>query len=205
MKKQTLTLCTLLFLAVSCCKNVAHDGFNSLVEFQNFSGNANCPAGGLILKTGLDRNRNNILDSAEVTNTNVLCNGQNTMTDKQIFLSINFSANSTSTTPVIGGELIKFSKNNYPGVDSIIFVANPYVSDVANTSNVELYNLTDNVPINNSKITTGNLYGYRSFLQTQNVFNQLPDKEITLGIRFSSGNAGMFAAVGSAYLILYRR
>jgi len=204
MKFKTFALYALLLASGFACKKV-HDGYNTVVSYQNFSSNEACSAGGVIIKSGLDKNRNNILDSAEVDNSSFLCNGQNGLMDKQIFLSLGFSGNTTSTTPISGGELIKFSKKNYPGVDSIIFVANPYVADITNTSIVELFNVTDNVPINNGKITTSRLYDAQAFLQTGNVYNQLPDKEITLGIRFSSGTSGKFAATGSCFLILYRR
>lgn len=88
-------------------------------------------------------------------------------------------------------------------------VANSYVADVQNTAIVELYNITDNITDNiavtNGKITTSNLFNSNGYLQTGNVYNALPDKEITLGISLKSGNAGMFAASGSCYLLLYRR
>lgn len=115
------------------------------------------------------------------------------------------SCDRNSTTLIYGGELLKFSKKNYVGVDSIILVSNAYVGDQANTSIVELYNITDNIPIANSKIITNNLWSPTGFLQTGNLYNELPDKEITVGISLKSGNAGMFAATGSAYLILYRK
>lgn len=46
-----------------------------------------CPAGGIMVKTGIDKNRNNILDSSEVDKTKYVCNGQNgqdVSLDKQI-------------------------------------------------------------------------------------------------------------------------
>jgi hypothetical protein len=204
-RKATVSLFVLLLTIA--CKKEPQDGLNSLIDIQSFSSNSSCPSGGLTIKTGLDVNRNNILDPPEVTNTKFLCNGQNGSADKQIFLPINFSANSTSTTPVIGGELIKFSKKNYPNVDSIVLVANPYVDDIANTAIVELYNITDNVAVRNGMITTNRLWaGFTMpFLQSGNVYSSLPDKEITLGISFRSGTQGKFAAAGSCYLLLFRK
>ena len=202
------TVCLLVLLITIGCTKQGQDGLNSLIDIQNFSSNSSCPSGGLAIKSGLDKNRNNILDSNEVTNTKYLCNGQNASSDKQILLPINFSANTTSTIPVIGGELVKFSKKNYPNVDSIILVANPYIGDATNTAIVELYNITDNVPITNSIIISSNLPGnttIRPFLLSSNVYNSLPDKEITLGISLKSGSQGKFAASGTCYLILYRK
>jgi hypothetical protein len=208
-KMQKMRLTVFVLISSLVCSGLAckkdHDGYNSVLSYQNFSANAACPGGGVTINSGLDRNRNSLLDPGEIDHITTLCHGQNSLSDKQIFLSINFSANSTSTTPITGGQLVKFSKNNYPGVDSIILVANPYVDDVTNTSNVELYNITDDVPINNSKIVSSNLFSGTTFQQTGNVYGQLPDKEITLGIKFSSGTDGKFASSGSCFLILYRR
>jgi hypothetical protein len=205
MKERSIVCLLVLSVMIGCTKQ-GKDGFNSVIAIQDFLSSSSCPSGGLAVKSGLDLNRNNILDSNEVTSTKSLCNGQSSTSDKQIFLPINYSVNTTSTTPFIGGELVKFSKRNYPNVDSIILVANPYVADVSNSAILELYNITDSVPVNNSIITTSNLHGTSPpFLQSANVYNSLPDKEITLGIRFRSGNQGKFAASGHPYLILYRK
>jgi len=199
------TFSSVFLLLVVSCKKQGPEGLKSLVAIENISNSDFCPAGGLVVKAGIDRNRNDVLDSVEVDNTKYVCNGQDGILDKQILLPINYSANTTSTTPVIGAGLIKFSKKNYPNVDSIILVANPYVADITNTANIELYNITDNLPINNSSIVTITLYDNNVYFQTGKVYNALPDKEITLGISFKSGKEGMFSASGICYLILYRK
>jgi hypothetical protein len=208
MKRMSLLLISgLVLIGLGSCKKDCPETFTSLLDIQTLQANEACPNGGIVVKTGLDRNRNNALDESEVETTKNVCNGQNGQSnnDKQILLPINWSANTTNTTPVIGGQLLKFSKLNYPGVDSIILVTNAYVGDASNTSIVELYNITDNVPITNSTITTNNLYSATGFLQTGNLYGALPDKEITVGISLRSGTAGKFAATGDPYLILYRR
>ena len=49
------------------------DGFNSLVVTRDIpKGDATCAGGGLALDSGLDRNRNDVLDSSEVTATELL-------------------------------------------------------------------------------------------------------------------------------------
>jgi hypothetical protein len=106
--------------------------------------------------------------------------------------------------PAAHGELLKFNKHNYPGVDSIILVCNPYVGDVSNTANVQLYNLTDNVPIAGSSLTANNLYSAK-FIQTANLYNNLPDYDITLGVSLFSSIEGKFAATGTCYLFLFRK
>lgn len=207
--KLTIVVVPFLFFTFSCKKKVGSagsdgvDGLQSLIDMQNFTSNSSCPTGGLIIKTGIDKNKNNVLDADEVQNTKYVCNGQGTALDKLIILPINFGANTTNTTPLIGGELAKFNKNNYPQVDSIILVANPYVGDAGNTVTLDLYNITDNTLINNSSITTNNLYG-TGYLSSNNVYNMLPTHDITLGCSIKSGNSGMFAGSGYCYLYLYR-
>jgi hypothetical protein len=211
-KKLLLNLSVLLLIVTSCKKQIAggqgEEGLKSLVDIKNISSNTSCPAGGIVIKSGIDKNKNDRLDSAEIQSTNYICNGQNgqdASSDKQIMLPINFSANTTSINPTIAGGLIKFNKKNYPNVDSIILVSNPYVGDATNTSNIELYNMTDNVAINKSKLTTNSLYETSSFIQTGNLYDQLPDYDITIGMSLKSGSEGKFAATGTPYLFLFRK
>ena len=49
------------------------NGFNSLVRTRTLPrGDANCPGGGRVLESGLDTNRNNVLDNSEVTGSEFL-------------------------------------------------------------------------------------------------------------------------------------
>ncbi len=49
------------------------DGLNSLVATRALAkGDANCPGGGVVFESGLDTNRNNVLDPGEVTSTEFL-------------------------------------------------------------------------------------------------------------------------------------
>jgi hypothetical protein len=203
-----LSVSAFLALTILSCKKQGEEGLKSLILIEDSHNMQICPSGGIVVKSGIDKNKNNILDSNEVTDKKFVCNGQNGQngtSDKQIILPINFSANTTSTTPVTGAGLIKFSKDNYVGVDSIILAANSYVADVSNTAIVELYNVTDKQVVPNSTIRSSNLYNPDAYVQTSNVYNALPNKEITLGISLKSEKEGMFAASGSCYLILYRR
>ena len=198
-----LLLLTLFCTFFSCTKEGA-DGLQSLIKIEELASSATCPAGGITVKSGIDKNRNGMLDANEVDGSYPVCNGQSSVADKQIILPINFSANVSNLQPAIGGELIKFNKLYYPGVDSIILIGNPYVGRSVNTAKVELYNLTDGAVITNSLLSTNNLYADRNFIETENLFNHLPDKEINLGIRLQTSINGEFAASGSCYLVLYR-
>ena len=158
----------------------------------------------MIIESGVDKNKNNILDSLEIDQKQTVCNGVSAEQDSVIFLPIpNASSNTTSVNPVITGDLIKFKKSNYPGVDSIIFVASPYVGDITNSSVVDLYDITDRQTIVGSSLSSNSLFN-SDFIQSGNLFNNISDKEITLGISQHSSNQGFFAASGTAYLFLYR-
>lgn len=199
-----------MFCFSSCKKiggatgNAGTDGYTSLIKITPFASNSSCINGGLLIQSGIDKNRNNILDSTEIDNKESVCNGASIGGDNQIFIPIDGAgSNTTSITPVITGSLLKFSKTNFVGVDSIIFVAGPYVSDPSNSSIVNLYNITDGQVISGSTLSS-NSTAINTFIQTGNLYNNLPDKEITLGISQSSLNDGFFAGSGSCYLFLYR-
>lgn len=51
------------------------NGSNSLVTLVTEPASINCPTGGYKLNTGIDLNKNNILDNTEITNSQYVCNG----------------------------------------------------------------------------------------------------------------------------------
>ncbi|QXP53591.1 hypothetical protein [Cellulophaga sp. HaHa_2_1] len=182
------------------------DGLISIINTSNEPQGLNCDTGGIRLDSGIDENVNGTLESNEIQNTSYICNGSNGVSDEQVRFRFDFGGNTTSTTPIIGGSLINFDKNFFVEVDSIVFAADPYVGDISNTSFVELYDRTNEEPIANSLLSSNNLPEDAQFLYSENIINQLPDGEITLGIRFWSETQGQFAAtdLNSIFLLLYR-
>lgn len=183
-------------------------GLKSLINIEDYSATANCPTGGVVVTSGIDQNSNNVLDANEVDNTKQICFTQSS--DKVIIMPFfsydNLSYFSSSTAPGNPfGAIVKFSKNNYVGVDSIILVANPYVGAAGNTAILQLFNITDNVPIANSTVSTSNEVNGNVFAQSKNVLSSLPDKEITIGLILSSGVDFNYVGVGKAFLVLYRK
>ena len=69
---------------------------------------------------------------------------------------------------------------------------------------LELYNITDNAVIANTLIRTNNLFATKQILQTNDIINEFPQREITLGIKLSSEINGQFSASGISYLVLKR-
>ena len=188
------------------------DGYTSLIVAP-FASSAFCANGGVMLESGVDKNKNGVLDSSEVDHTQFLCNGANDSTGNQdsiVYLEIpSSSGRAYSAVPTVWGELLKFKKSDYPGVDSIIFVSSLYVANDTNTSVVQLYDITDQQPVagsvlssNKIAFTTSNLYG--NYIQSGNLYNNIPDKEITLGVSVYSVNSGVFAGVAYSYLFLFR-
>lgn len=182
-------------------------GLKSLIDLQNFSSSTACPMGGVIVKSGIDQNNNNVLDAGEVDNSKSICFTQNNTAalDKVIIFPFYFSGSTSTTTGVYGGEFVNFNKNNYPGVDSILLVCEPYVfqGGLGNTATIDLYDITSNSPIPNSSVVTSRTYT-TGFLNSQNVYNFLPNQNIWLGIRIRSGINGQTAASGKCYLYMYR-
>ena len=127
--------------------------------------------------------------------------------DKQIRLEIDGSVSSNSTAWQISEyetwTLINFNKRNYIGVDSIVFFGSLYTSDTNNTVYLELYNMTDSVPIQNTTLTSNN--SDYIFMHTNNIYDYLPDHDINLGLRVRSQNEGIGVSSGArSYLFLYR-
>lgn len=217
MRKLFPALAILALSAFSCRKeysgwNVYYSSKINLIETE---ATETCPSGGIMIQSGLDKNQNNILDSIEVDQSQMICNGAagqpgeggstNNALDKQIVIPLNMmTANTGSSATLVVGSYPLFSKLNYPGVDSIVFVGQPYINpQETNTAIVELYDLTNNRPIANSTISSNQ--GLGGFTISKNIYSSLPDEEITLGISIRSANDGMFAGVYTMYLFLYRR
>lgn len=171
-----------------------------------------CPNGGLKVITGLDLNGDGQLAGNEVASTQYLCNGTNGengngMPDLVTRLVIpGGGGNTNSATPTYSGSLLfKFNKANY-ATDSIVFASDPYAGG-GNLSEVELYDVTDNVVIEGSLISSGSSWENRKFVLSGNIYKKLPSKEITLGVRFRSTVEGGFAA--SSYtgmcLLIYKK
>lgn len=183
-------------------------GLKSLLDIQPLPIGTACANGGVVIRSGIDKNNDDKLDSTEVDQIQNVCNGANGINggehDKLIVMPLGGSA-SLSQTPDIGQDpIIKFKKSNFVGIDSIVFVAVPYVSDPSFQSVVDLYNVTDTVSITGSEIVSNQTFNINGFIQTGNLYNEIPDKEITLVTRTRSTREGAYAGCYYAYLVLYR-
>lgn len=187
------------------------NGNNGLAVVTEEPKGNNCIAGGYKLQVGPDLNGNLTLENSEVQATKYICGVQS---DKQVRIELgapNFGTNSKDWTlgPFATWNLIKFNKLNYANVDSITFVpsmsagAGPMSPGETNVCHVELFNVTDNVSINNSHLQwPSSEYAFR---ESRNIYDDLPAREITLGIRVKSENINFFATTGiRSYIFIYK-
>jgi hypothetical protein len=185
-------------------------GSNSLTAVTNESAGSNCPAGGFKIQAGVDANGNSTLETSEIKSTRYLCNLEN---DKQLRLELGAPNVMTASQewvqiPFETWMLVKFNKLNYSDVDSITFVpsigmVNYNSVEPPATAHVELFNVTDDEPIAGSELQS-DVYGYL-FKESGDIYDALPNKEITLSIRVKSSNPLVMGGTGYvSYLFIYR-
>jgi len=181
------------------------NGSLSLVNITDQPKGGICGNGGIKIESGLDLNNNKILDNTEIQITKYVCNGNEGIINEEIRIKvadgIGTNANTTSSNPVIAAGTT-FDVRNYQNIDSIIFLADPWVANNNNFAIVELYNITDNTIIPNSVIKANNLYSAKEDIKKDILINDFPKKEIRLGIRLRSEINGEYSSSGIGYLVL---
>lgn len=185
------------------------EGSNSLVNSSIVPPGADCVDGGIKLDIGVDLNRNGLLEQDEIQSTRYICNGSDGITVDQVrFQLISLVAlSSGSTTGTLTPEwmyLRKFKKSDFSSLQSAILSG--YIStqgDLESTCIVELFNLTDNIVIQGSTITTNSKK--RVWVDSPNFLENIPDKEIDLAIRLRTNIEGGNATCTQAYLILSKK
>lgn len=94
-----------------------------------------------------------------------------------------------------------FNINNYKGCTEIILVASMESSQPDNKCLLELYNLSDSIEIQNSLISTSSTE--YEWIESQNLIEYFPKKDIDLTLKFSSQNEGQYVDFRYASLYLY--
>lgn len=127
--------------------------------------------------------------------------------DKEIRLSFSLPFNGiegfeTETSILTGNIFLRnFNKKNYPQLRSITFSAFLIGADPDQII-VELYNETDGVVIQNSLISTSSTEYV--WVDSQNILNSLPNKEINLTLSIHSTTADGGGGISDAMLTLKR-
>ena len=96
-----------------------------------------------------------------------------------------------------------FNKEDYKGVDSIVFVCVLKTHDPRNSVYAQLYNATDKVEINNSTVeSTSTNWKY---VYSKNIMEDLPSKKINLTVRIRTETNPIAVDIGPvSYLYIYK-
>ena len=176
------------------------NGLNYLIAVKAEPAGTNCTYGGYSFSTGIDVNKNGILDNSEITASQYICNNA---PSTEIRIPLDYSANTTSTTPVYGLALANFNKANYAGLDSIVFAARPYSGDINSHAITDLIDMTNNVVLNGSSLSSNLPLNQVGVQTSPNLASVIPNGTINIGLRLRSEIQGSFAGVyGTSYLIL---
>ena len=131
--------------------------------------------------------------------------GMDGNSDKQIRFDLGGALGTPSTTPFMFDEvwsLIKFNVYNYTDVDSVVLYGILESKNSNTDCIVDLYNLTDDVVIPGSEIRSNSTN--RVWVYSSNLFNELPNKEISLALRIRSENEGILVTIYQGLLFLFR-
>lgn len=208
-KSKIIILISVLFIA--CDGEDGTAGFNSLISTEIEASGSNCLDGGIKVNTGLDRNRNNILESEEIQTTDYLCNGSDGIVKLDNLVRLNIGSPNFQDcelgwqmTEFNSWQLHDFNKNDYPYVKSIIFVPSLVNFEEGNTVTAELFNVTDNVPISGSQVIQ-DAVGLFQFKYSENIYEQLPNYPVSLSIRLKNKIDNSCSGTGAfSYLYILR-
>lgn len=193
-----LSVFSLVISIFSCGKDTDIDAINNgLSSVKEEPPGENCAEGGVKIESGLDKNDNSILDESEVLNTSYVCNGDNyDYKDEFRLVLAAFGPGSSQGASkadeyTVLGELLKFDKRMWLGAQSITYYVHAWSSQPDTKCIVELYNATDKEVIAGSEMST-NAKGYSGkLLISDNIINNIPNKEIDLFLRIKSEQDGV--------------
>ncbi len=125
--------------------------------------------------------------------------------DKQLRFELSANFANSSITPFMHPEvwsLMKFNVHNYTAVDSVVLFALVESDNSSVNCIVDLYNWTDDEIIPGSEIMSNSTT--LTWINSGNLFNELPNKEISLALRIRSETGSVLVYCGDATLFLYR-
>ena len=195
----------------SCTKDKDNtEGLKSLIKIERLAPGTKCPYGGINVNSGIDVNRNNTLDAAEVDHEQPVCNGGSAEVDKQIIFQFGTVTVANARYNIVM-QLPEFNITDYPGVDSVKLMASVYAYPTGSSSSdfppvaiLELFNITDSLPLQNSRILSDR-QAPGPLMSSRNVRASFPEKTISLGLKISSRYPGDNAIGANVFMIMYRR
>jgi hypothetical protein len=191
-------------------KYMCNVGFNSLIKYDYESGGNHCTSGGYKISSGMDLNLNNILDANEIQNSIYICNGIDGIIvgdsyEKQIIIFLAFGSMANNQPPGNMGAIIpEFNISNYINADSISFGAYIRTSDPFVSCYLDLYNFTNNTPINNTLLVTNSTVDEWKTTNI-NFINDLPKNTFTLGYRLRTQVEDKSVYMRYAQIRIYRK
>jgi hypothetical protein len=192
-------------LSFMACKKEGPAGKNSLIDQIPEPAGIHCISGGFKIITGLDDNRNNVLDSNEIQKTEYVCND---IYNKETIITFPGPgyAYGTPTVQNYIYDIVRidnFNISNYPA-DSISFSASLSTSDPTVKCIVELYDLTNKKVINNTTLTS-NSSTWEFNKTTVNFLNDFPKTTIDLSIAVRSEKDGKNVSFYQPAIKIYKK
>ncbi|GAO43843.1 hypothetical protein [Flavihumibacter petaseus] len=96
----------------------------------------------------------------------------------------------------------RFNIDYYSGVDSVAFSFSNILEPLPGAGTVELFNLTDNVPVEGSLINIPANSG-PTYFQSANLVRSFPHKDISLGFRLRAAKDGELIQMADGVLYIY--
>jgi hypothetical protein len=209
MKIKIVLTCAIIAIIFFGCTKEGTTGQSSLLNLTPEPPGANCEFGGTKVASGIDANRDNVLEDNEIQNVKYVCNGSNGSSDKQVILYFPANGIAYETSSAAGQidslEVINnFDISNYTNADSITFSSYLQTTDPNVSDTLDLYDLTNNKVINNSTLTSDST-GLDWKTTTLNFKNDIPPGPIKLGIRQKSGQEGTIVRYYLPMLTIYKQ
>jgi hypothetical protein len=188
------------------CSKQGDVGQSSLLNLIPEPPGVNCPAGGVKVMSGVDANRNGVLEDNEIQNVKYICNGSS---DKQVIIYFPATGLAYETSSAIGytdtiEAINNFNILNYQNADSINFSSYLQTTDPNVSCTLNLYDLTNNARINNTTLTS-NATTWEWRTTSVNFLNDLPPAPIKLGIQETSGQEGTIVRYYLPIITIYRQ
>ena len=209
--KLILTYVLIAIIFFGCTKE-GTTGQSSLLNLIPEPPGANCASGGIKVASGIDANRDNVLEDNEIQNIKYVCNGNDGSTgnsDQQVILYFPANGIAYETSSAAGQidslEVINnFDISNYTNADSITFSSYLQTTDPNVSDTLDLYDLTNNMVINNSTLTSDSTsLDWKT--TTINFLKDLPPGPIKLGILQKSGQEGTVVRYYLPMLTIYKK
>jgi len=207
MKIKIVLICAFTFaIFFYGCAKQGDVGQSSLLNLINEPPGPNCANGGIKVVSGVDANRNGVLEDNEIQNVKYVCNASS---DKQVIIYFPANGYAYSTTSASGHidsieTIYNFNIANYANADSINFSSYLQTADPNVACTINLYDLTGNKIINNTTLNS-NATSWEWKTTPVNFLNDMPQGLVNLGIQETSGQEGTTVSYYLPMITIYRQ